>query len=175
MYNKIISRFLRARTLPWFLGCSFLIFGLPFTALKQTLADTPPPELFFEVSLQPTVDTETLMPHVLRSRFVDINWHEIETYPDTITLNLFDDTTLIVEGRILSQESQSNYSWHGYVLGEESSEVSLAIRGKTLTGGIHTQDKLYQIRPAGGGLHIIGDIDWRSLPREGHPVFLPPK
>ena len=48
--------------------------------------------------------------------------------------------------------------------------VTLVVNGEVVAGTVRTPAATYRIRPAGGGLHAVSQIDLSRLPPLGEPI-----
>jgi uncharacterized repeat protein (TIGR01451 family) len=96
---------------------------------------------------------------------------------DTVTLNLFDDVVLVATlDRLEPNATGGGYAWMGQVEGEPYSLVILVVVDGQMTGNVESNQGLYQIRPAGDGLHVVREIDREALLEfEGDAVTPPAK
>jgi hypothetical protein len=119
-------------------------------------------------------------PTIFRSRFVSINWDVLrpsgESLPraaadqSIVLLNLFADVSLqatLDEREIRSAES---FTWQGHVSDDPSSQVMLVVENGVMAGNIRFSDSYFQVRYAGGDLHVIRQIDESLFPPDGEPI-----
>ncbi len=87
-----------------------------------------------------------------------------------LRLNLFDDASFtgLVE-RVVPTFS-GGYSLAGRLAGVEMSTVTLVVNGDVVAGTVRTPESTYRIRPAGGGLHAVSEVDLSQLPPLGEPI-----
>ena len=87
-----------------------------------------------------------------------------------LRLNLFNDAsfTVLVEGT--APTFSGGYSLSGRLAGVEMGTVTLVVNGDVVVGTVRTPETTYRIRPAGGGLHAVSQIDPARLPPPGEPI-----
>jgi hypothetical protein len=103
-----------------------------------------------------------------RSRAVRIDPTAIDR--DSITLNLFNDTSLTVVKDRIVQNGKGHSAWIGHIEDEPESEVILALRGKALMGTIKRGDEAYDIVYAGNDVHVVRQIDLNAEAPHSEPV-----
>ena len=116
----------------------------------------------------------------LRRRLVSINFGQLALPLETaavpaapagvLRLNLFNDAsfTVLVEGT--APTFSGGYSLSGRLAGVEMGTVTLVVNGDVVVGTVRTPETTYRIRPAGGGLHAVSQIDPARLPPPGEPI-----
>ena len=62
------------------------------------------------------------------------------------------------------------YSLSGQLAGVEMGTVTLVVNGEVVAGTVRTAEATYRIRPAGGGLHAVSQIDPSRFPPLGEPI-----
>ncbi len=87
-----------------------------------------------------------------------------------LRLNLFDDATFTGLVERTAPTFSGGYSLSGQLAGVEMGTVTLVVNGEVVAGTVRTPEATYRIRPAGGGLHAISQIDPSRLPPLGEPV-----
>lgn len=87
----------------------------------------------------------------------------------TIDFNLFEDVNFSAKAYRVETRGRGKFSWFGHVNGADESQVTLVVDGKTLTGNIVVNRRMFQVRPMHGGAHIIKEV----IP-EGFADELPP-
>ena len=147
-----------------------LIIGLRSTAVLAA-----PPLLLFTEAPAPPGHQDKSAPTweeaaTVRSRYVTIDFSQLDLH-GPILLNLFEDVVLIASHKHTKRRARSDYTWYGYVLESEGSQVTLVVQGNDLAGNITFRDGTYRIRPAGGALHLIREVELSALPDED-PQFL---
>jgi Metallo-peptidase family M12 len=81
-----------------------------------------------------------------------------------VDLPLFDDTVVHAVG-VRTEAAGAGYVWIGQLRGEPMSQVILSVQGSTLVGNVLTEKgEIYEIRPAGNGVHIVRQLDPTSFP-----------
>jgi hypothetical protein len=122
-------------------------------------------------------------PGVRRIRYVQVRFERLglpqlgETAAESpmvpsprVTLNLFDDTTLVaLFDRVVHNETGSD-SWVGHLEGIDLGFVILTVRGKLLVGNILYPGGVYEIYRVSDGIHAIAEIDQAVLPEDGDPA-----
>jgi hypothetical protein len=108
-------------------------------------------------------------PSVLRSRFVEVDLDRLRGGPagppDRLMLNLFPDTVLeAVRDRVEPASAGTGFVWIGRIDGAATSEVMLSVGDGVLVGNVRADDRAYQIRDAGGGVHAVYEIDPGTFP-----------
>lgn len=109
---------------------------------------------------------------VVRSREVTVDTGKLVGPGNArLVLPLFDDAIFTIVLRRFERIDDLGYVWHGNILDEPGSTVTLAIKGKVVIGNIITQKgKFYQIRYVERGIHRIREIDASRIPPEGEPL-----
>ncbi|WP_145986684.1 reprolysin-like metallopeptidase [Methylocaldum marinum] len=132
-----------------------------FTAATITIDGVhaaPPQRLFSDTVTLPAHAKMPLKAIKARSRGVAIDFNAINA--DTLTLDLFDDTTVTA---ILDRIETINdrFSWVGHIEGQEgSSEVILAVRGRAMMGTVTLEDgRIFEIVYTGNQTHAVRQID----------------
>jgi hypothetical protein len=110
---------------------------------------------------------ESFDPVVLRSRPVSV---ALEILDDRVSLNLFPGTSLTATRERVSLRTGSDYTWYGRIEGAPWSQVTLVVQGKEITGNVSLPGKSFQIRPRGGGVHAVREIDADLYPEENPPL-----
>jgi hypothetical protein len=84
-------------------------------------------------------------------------------------LPLFPDVAGTAE-LVRVEPTSTGYVWVGRFRNEPESSVTLAVTGEALSGSVVTGGRVYAIRPAAGGGHVIEEIDQAVLPPEMEPL-----
>ena len=87
-----------------------------------------------------------------------------------LRLNLFEDATFTGLVERTAPTFSGGYSLSGQLAGVEMGTVTLVVNGDVVAGTVRTPDATYRIRPAGGGLHAVSQIDPSRLPPLGEPI-----
>ena len=87
-----------------------------------------------------------------------------------LTLNLFDDAVFTALIARTAPTFSGGQSLSGRLAGIEMGTVTLVVNGDIVAGAVRTPEATYRIRPAGGGLHAISQIDPAQLPPLGEPI-----
>ena len=124
----------------------------------------------------------------LRRRLVSIDFTQLSPPVDgaagvtapaastgTLGLNLFDDVSFTGVVERVAPTFSGGYSLSGRLAEVELGTVTLVVNGETVAGSVWTPEGTYRIRPAGGGLHAISEIDPSRLPPPGEPLELRPE
>lgn len=166
-----------------FLICSLLLVGLAWPLWPTAIVDASPlPDgtgLFTDAGVQP--DGGESKPYIARTRLVNVNFEMLNASMDampgstsggvgTVRLNLFEDADFMAVIDRVEEKPDIGFTWVGHVEGYEMSDVVLTVSGGDLMMGVVTvEDKNYQVKYVGGGLHAINEID-----QSGYPADLPP-
>ncbi len=136
-------------------------------------------ELFSAVTDQRSTKAAT-DPTVLRARFVHINFGllSIPTKPseeqaatiNALRLNLFEDVTVNAVLDRIERRSQGSFTWFGHIQGTETSQVALVVEREVMVGNIRVPGAFYQVRYAGGGTHVIYQINAQAFPPDSEPL-----
>jgi len=134
----------------------------PTAAVRQRASSTP-------------LDSVTL-----RRRLVSINFEQLALPLETaavpaepagvLRLNLFNDASFTVLVERTAPTFSGGYSLSGRLAGVEMGTVTLVVNGDVVVGTVRTPEATYRIRPAGGGLHAVSQIDTARLPPPGEPI-----
>ncbi len=109
-------------------------------------------------------------PSILRVRQARVEVGLI-TSEETITLNLFEDVTLIAHRQPTDHPPAQAIIWFGRIEGDDQSEVTFATVGDVTAGNIRTRGLFYEVRFAGNGWHWIYQIDPLAFPDELPPLI----
>ena len=132
-----------------------------------------PPELFTDA---PTPgDAARGDAAIVRTRFVSVNVDAIgragalpghpSASTDEVQLNLFPDVRLTaVRERVEPTSSGTGVIWTGRVRGAEPSVVTLVVDDGLLVGDVRLGVQAFEIRPGGGGVHMIHEIETARFP-----------
>jgi hypothetical protein len=93
--------------------------------------------------------------------------------PPAVTMTLFPDLSLQVRPTAKETGAEGRVVWTGRPEGDPSGHVGLVVKDGRITGQVHTGASVIEIRPAGGGLHRIVEIDQSAFPKEGAPLRPP--
>jgi len=139
------------------------------TSTVDVVHAAPPQRLFSDTTL--TLPAQAKVPPKAikgRSRAVAIDFNAVNA--DTLTLELFDDTTVTaIRERI--EDIDGRLSWVGYIEGQQgSSEVILAVRGQAMMGTITLDDgRMFEIVYVGNKTHAVRQIDPNKTAPHSHP------
>ena len=87
-----------------------------------------------------------------------------------LTLNLFDDASFTGLVQSVAPTFSGGYSLSGPLSEIEMGTMTLVVNGEVVVGTVRTPEATYRIRPAGGGLHTVSQIDPSRLPPLGEPI-----
>lgn len=87
-----------------------------------------------------------------------------------LRLNLFDDASFTGLVETVAPTFSGGYSLSGPLAGVEMGTVTLVVNGAIVAGTVRTPEATYRIRPAGGGLHAVSQVDLSRLPPLGEPI-----
>ena len=87
-----------------------------------------------------------------------------------LTLNLFDDASFTGLVESVAPTFSGGYSLAGPLAGVEMGTMTLVVNGDVVAGTVRTPEATYRIRPAGGGLHAVSEVDLSRLPPLGEPI-----
>ena len=95
----------------------------------------------------------------------------IEIAPNgVLTLNLFDDAVFTGLVERVGSTFSGGYSLSGSLAGVEFGTMTLVVNGEVVAGTVRTPEATYRIRPAGGGLHAVSQVDLSQLPPLAEPI-----
>jgi hypothetical protein len=144
------------------LGCAPLANGQGEATQVFELIETPDS---LSAAQREALDALRARPEVVRVGLLRLRH---EPAQEKVLFNLFPDTAVEVNAGNLTQRAEHDYSWTG---GEPVSgpHASLVVQGEDVVGTVRAGGKLYQIRPLGGGVHTVAEIDESRL-REEPPL-----
>ncbi len=133
-----------------------------------------PPPILAGTTLTGTLKPAA-QPRIIRQRNVVANTAPLYSRQNQLlTMNLFPDTTLELVG-IRLEAAGPGFVWVGQVKGQPQSAAFLSVRGDLIAGNIATEKgEVFQIRPAGNGVHLVTQVDPSSWHIEGDPIALFP-
>jgi peptidyl-Asp metalloendopeptidase len=150
-----------------------LLVTLPAGSLASLQEAQEPPALFVPAPEVASRDGGARQVAV-RSRSVAVDMALLEgSSPRRLALNLFDDLVLDVFLDGVDELADGGQAWFGRIEGEPLSQVVLVQRGDILAGDVFLPGAVYQVRPAGSGLHTVSEIDQAAFPPEMEPVPVP--
>ncbi len=170
--------------------CSTALAAALLTALAAGEAAGQPGGLFREVAPAGVVagpDLSAVSDSItLRRRLVAIDFGQLTPSADTaaavpgaaaaaapsgvLTLNLFDDASFTGLVESVAPTFSGGYSLSGPLAGVEMGTMTLVVNGEVVAGTVRTPEATYRIRPAGGGLHAVSEVDLSRLPPLGEPI-----
>jgi uncharacterized protein YkwD len=156
------------------LGIGLILFL--FLVLPQVnaapAAQEPPPALLVDPGVQPDSPAQTDST-VSRSRWVHLNFDLLGgkgrsgdigmLSSPALSLNLFDDTTFVAELDQVETIPTGGYAWIGHLQDQPLSQVIFVVIEGESSATITSPAGNYQIRPAGGDLHIVRQINGQAL------------
>jgi uncharacterized protein YkwD len=96
---------------------------------------------------------------VLRQRAVSVAWENFATVAgETLGLNLFEDLTLTAVCEGLSHGPEDSRIWHGHLVGEVASRISVVFDGGHLAVTVRTPETTYKVRPMDATWHVVREI-----------------
>jgi peptidyl-Asp metalloendopeptidase len=117
---------------------------------------------------------------VRRHRTLGLNPAALETMKLTskeskrdISLDLFDAGTRTLELDEPEVHRNKAKVWRGRLHGEQDSDVTLAVRGKKMSGVIVSGHRLYKIEPTEDNRHRLVEVDEDTMPPDHHPLVVP--
>lgn len=87
-----------------------------------------------------------------------------------LRLNLFDDAVFTGLVERVAPTFSGGYSLSGQLAEVAMGTMTLVVNGDVVAGTVRTLASIYHIRPAGGGLHAVSQIDPTQLPPLGEPI-----
>jgi hypothetical protein len=155
------------------LAIAVLLSTLPAASLASPQEAQEPPGLFAPAPQGGNLD-RAAQSAAVRSRLVKVNLALLEgSAPRHVALNLFDDLVLDAFLEQVDELPGGGRAWRGRIEDLTLSQVVLVQRGDTLVGDVFLPSAVYQVRPAGGGLHTVSEIDQSAFPPEMEPVPVP--
>ncbi len=170
-------------------GCrSSVLAGTLLAALAAGEAAAQPGGLFRAVApagVATVQGSETPSDSItLRRRLVGIDFAQLSPPVDAgvdvaaaaaatsgvLTLNLFDDASFTGLVESVAPTFSGGYSLAGPLAGVEMGTMTLVVNGDVVAGTVRTPEATYRIRPAGGGLHAVSEVDLSRLPPLGEPI-----
>ncbi|KAI9016812.1 Metallo-peptidase family M12B Reprolysin-like-domain-containing protein [Hyaloraphidium curvatum] len=129
----------------------------------------------FAPSGGPPAGSGTVHPFAARGRYVVLAPGLLDNAPERVRLNLFDDVDLeAVKDYAKDPEDDDDVAaLFGRVDGEVLSSVVLTTRTGNAAGTVRTHDKVYEIEPVHGAVHVVWEIDPAKFPAEGQPRLSP--
>ena len=88
-----------------------------------------------------------------------------------LRLNLFEDASFTGLVETVAPTFSGGWSLSGPLAGVEMGTVTLVVNGAIAAGTVRTPEATYRIRPAGGGLHAVSQVDLSRLPPLGEPIL----
>jgi len=87
-----------------------------------------------------------------------------------VVLPLFPDVEIRASGRAGEPDQDGRSVWSGRPEGDAGGLAILVVKDGQVTGQVQTGDRIVEIRPLGGGLHRIAEIDQSAFPAERDAV-----
>jgi len=107
-------------------------------------------------------------PAIIRIRYANINFDLLGE--DSVTLNLFYDVSFAAGKNRITKRADDNYTWVGGLEGVDHGQAVLVVQDGDLAGNITLSGGSYQVRPLGGGVHAIYEINQNAYPEEAPPI-----
>lgn len=85
-------------------------------------------------------------------------------------LPLADNRFAAVQGVERIARNAQGFEWTGKTLDDKSGAATIVVNGQNVTGSIQTAAGLVRIRPIGGGLHAIVQVNEAAFPRDEPPT-----
>lgn len=139
------------------------LFGATTEAWSQTVSC--PGGLFIPSKVKPAGRTH---PAVMRQRAVTVNVAHVETSPERLTLNLFDDVCLVAK-KDASRSDPPTGVWSGIIEGSSSGTVTLVMKDGALVGSVSVPPQSFQIQYLRDGVHLVNQVDASKFPPEMPP------
>jgi peptidyl-Asp metalloendopeptidase len=167
-----------------------IIISLTLIITSSAYPDTTPsqsPPLFESIEAEsPRMALDPAEPQVLRKKVVNVNFallcdlekNSIEAAargkaPSTaLTLNLFDDVTLIARIHTIEPTKSGGFSGVGYIEGSPGSETVMVVTGDIMSlnvnipGTAGEPNRFFQVRYQQDGIHKVQEIDQTQFPTE---------
>ncbi|KAI9021059.1 Metallo-peptidase family M12B Reprolysin-like-domain-containing protein [Hyaloraphidium curvatum] len=142
-------------------------------ALLAPAAAAPltPPGLF-TAQPGPPAGSHVTHPFASGAQYVILNKALLEDGPSVIGLNAFGKPLRGV--RRSSQASNGKFEWFGSVDGADLSSAVFVGSADGIAGTIRTLDKVYEVAPVHGAVHVVWEIDPNAFPDELPPKAAPP-
>ncbi|HEY8097124.1 MAG TPA: hypothetical protein VIE65_13655 [Methylobacter sp.] len=149
---------------PTVMVCS--LFGCTSSQTASVRMDTAP-NLFGAVLPSGMHSGRARDRQVVRSRDVVVNLPLLtgQAEPKAITLNLFEDVSLVAEPDQVVRKP-NGVTWTGKLRGVPQSQVVIVVTGEVVSGNIDLPGARYQIRFAGQGVHEVQKIDQALFPAD---------
>ena len=90
--------------------------------------------------------------------------------PPRRAADLFEDASFTGHVESAAPTFSGGYSLSGPLAGVELGTVTLVVNGAVVAGTVRTPEATCRIRPAGGGLHAVSQVDLSRLPPLGEPI-----
>jgi PKD repeat protein len=110
-------------------------------------------------------------PAVVRSRLVRVDPCALAGV-EVVRLNLFADVEVTAVLTRMEHRSGTQFTWFGDLEGIPFGQAILVVEGTSLAGHVAFPGGVYEIRDAGGGLHVVQEIDQSRFPPESHGVYV---
>ena len=163
-----------------FLFTLFLILPLLLVNIMKAEADKPAfkdgdtLELFSDI---PHNKTAGMMPgcmmqepEIVRCRLVEVQFDFLTNGKSSLSLNLFDGISLQATNTRFEWRMEDSYTWFGRIPGEALGTVILSVVDGDLAGHIALPGGIFEIRPLGGGVHGIYEIDQSAFSDDAPPI-----
>ncbi len=160
------------RTVLFRAGIALVLFATLFAVGAVVRAQQP---LFID-ALQPEQYRTEADVGVLRRRFVRVNPAALRALRpgDTFSLALMDDVRYDWVLDSVSPGPGGATVWSGHLKGFPLGQALILLNGDLLTGNVNTGKAVFRLRPIGGGVHLIEELDHGAFPEELPPLEVPP-
>lgn len=125
--------------------------------LAHRSLDLQQQRFFYDFIDSPTVERSRLV------RLADVRIAELSQ----ARLSLFPGEEVKVERSWVEERGQEDYTWVGTIPGH-ATQVILVVHGDNVTGSVVDGDRHYALRPLGGGLTVVAQLDPKAFPQD-HP------
>jgi cysteine-rich repeat protein len=105
----------------------------------------------------------------LRHRFVLLDSGLLASGSD-VALNLFDDDVVRSQAAHVERRASGLVSWSSAIEDDRFGYALFVARGSQVHGQVETGGMVFQIRPVGGPVHEIVEVDAAALPAEADPL-----
>ncbi|MBF8277158.1 MAG: Binding protein, N-terminal [Candidatus Brocadiaceae bacterium] len=110
----------------------------------------------------------------VRSRYVDVDFDMLGTAwakrGDALELNLFNDVSFKAVLKTVKKVSPKGFVYVGKLKGVALSSVTMVVEDGLMAANIVFPGGAYQVRYAGGGVHVVCEVDHSAYPPEAEPI-----
>ncbi|HJW86181.1 MAG TPA: M12 family metallo-peptidase [Candidatus Brocadiaceae bacterium] len=118
-----------------------------------------------------SLDTSTV---AVRSRYVDVDFDVLGAAwakrGDVLELNLFNDVSFKAVLKTVKRVSPKGFAYVGKLQGVGLSSVTMVVEDGLIAANIVFPGGAYQVRYAGGGVHVVYEVDHSAYPPEAEPI-----